>query len=189
MIETSFLEITIPFLLINQTYLFQIRSMLSTELSSSVEFFFNLEDEENLSLDTLHISSPYFLNGLIKANLSWTFLPFQQYEISWIEHICQTKISSCCYQRHAVTIENSFQLYDLRFNCTYLVKIKSNQRIFYEELFNVSSCQLIDVYGKISPPCLTDRQTSKKKMKIFSSTKKTTSPFKWISFHHYRRLI
>ncbi|CAF4376255.1 unnamed protein product, partial [Rotaria sordida] len=55
-------------------------------------------------------------------------------------------------------IESFFQLYDLRFNCTYLLNIKpivSKLRIkkSFQTYFNVSSCQLIQIYGTIRPSC------------------------------------
>lgn len=126
-----------------------------------MKLFFNFHDQIS-SLENIHISSPYFFNGLIKANLSWTFLPISPYEITWIESTCHSPISSCCYSRESQTIENHFQLYDLRFHCTYSVKIQWKKRILFQRFFNVTSCELIDIQGTISPPCLTDRKTSKK---------------------------
>lgn len=125
--------------------------------------------EEYLSIKNIQISKSYFINGLIKTNISWNKInnnQIKQYEIYWIENKCSSDILSCCYRRDAVTIKNSFQLYDLRFNCTYLVNI---QAISYKKIksiqfyFNVSSCELIDVYGTIQPPCQNDRKTSKEK--------------------------
>lgn len=134
--------------------------MIYTDFSSPLKLFFNLEDQLT-SLENVQISSPYFFNGLIKANLSWAFLPIFPYEITWIETVCYSSIFSCCYSRQALTIENHFQLYDLRFHCTYLVTIQWKKRVLYEQFFNVTSCELIEFYGRISPPCLTDRKTSK----------------------------
>ena len=64
-----------------------------------------------------------------------------------------------------MTIENNFQLYDLRFNCTYILNIKpivSKIRIkkSFQVYFNVSSCHLIQVYGSIRPPCQIDDKSS-----------------------------
>ena len=108
----------------------------------------------NFSLENVQISSPYFLNGLIKANISWTFLPISPYEITWIETTCHSKIISCCYSRQGRTIENHFQLYDLRFHCTYSVQIQYKKRILFQRFFNVTSCESINIQGTISPPCL-----------------------------------
>jgi hypothetical protein len=135
------------------------------QMSLPIIIHFNYE-EEFFSIKNFHLSKPYFINGLIKINITWNKIinyQIKQYDIYWIETKCYSNILSCCYRRDAVTIKNFFQLYDLRFNCTYLVnikaiglkKIKSSQ--FY---FNVSSCQLTDVYGSIQPPCQTDRKTS-----------------------------
>jgi hypothetical protein len=136
------------------------------QMSSPIEIHFNYEDEF-FSIKNFQISKSYFINGLIKTNISWNNINdyrLKQYDIYWIETKCYSDVLSCCYRRDAVTIKNFFQLYDLRYNCTYLVnikpigleKIKSSQ--FY---FNVSSCQLTDVYGSIQPPCQNDRKTSK----------------------------
>ena len=135
-------------------------------MSLPTQIHFHYEDDY-YSLRNLHISTPYFLNGLIKANLSWTKIPddrVKQYDIHWTESECQSDVLSCCYRRDAVTIQNSFQLHDLRYNCTYLVNIKPvglKGKKTFEISFNVSSCELTDVYGSIRPPCQTDRRTSK----------------------------
>ena len=127
---------------------------------------FNYEDEYH-SIKNLQISKPYFMNGLIKANISWnkiTDYRIKQYDIYWTESECQSDVLSCCYRRDAVTIQNYFQLYDLRYNCTYVVHIKPiglKRKKIYEIYFNVSSCALTKVYGSIRPPCQTDRRTSK----------------------------
>lgn len=113
-----------------------------------------------------HLSPPYFINGLIKANISWQKLSsdagVQQYDLQWIESQCSSDVLSCCYRRDAVTIDNSFQLYDLRFNCTYLLTIepvlagrRSNQS--FQVSFNVSSCRTIEIVGPIRPACPTEK--------------------------------
>ena len=74
------------------------------------------------------MSKSYFINGLIKTNISWNrniHSKIQQYDIYWIEDQCYSDIYSCCYRHDAVTIQNYFQLYDLRFNCTYSVNINA----------------------------------------------------------------
>jgi hypothetical protein len=124
-------------------------------------------NEEFFSINNFQISQSYFINGLIKVNISWKKIDdyrLKQYDIYWIESQCPSEISSCCYRRDAVTIQNYFQLYDLRFNCTYLINIKiiGLEKINnFQVYFNVTSCRLIDVYGSIQPPCQTDRKTSK----------------------------
>jgi hypothetical protein len=129
-------------------------------------------DEEFFSIKNVQISKPYFLNGLIKTNLSWNKIldhRIKQYDLYWIESSCQSDVSTCCYRRDAVTIQNYFQLYDLRFNCTYLVniipiglKIKKSFQFY----FNVSSCSLTEVHGSIHPSCQMDQKRSKKKGEI-----------------------
>jgi hypothetical protein len=112
------------------------------------------------------MSEPYFINGLIKTNISWNKIidyRLQQYDLHWIETQCYSDVISCCYRRDAVTIENSFQLNDLRFNCTYVLNIKpivSKIRMekSFQIYFNVSSCQTIQIYGTIRPPCQTDNK-------------------------------
>ena len=125
-------------------------------------------DEQFYLIKNIQSSVPYFHNGLIQTNISWTIDDKQnikQYDLSWIETDCHTDVFSCCYRRDAVTIKNSFQLYDLRFNCSYLVNIKpirfdtSNNRSF-QWYFNVSSCESIVVHGSIHPPCKKDRKSS-----------------------------
>ncbi|CAF1116301.1 unnamed protein product [Rotaria sp. Silwood1] len=171
----SSLEFTIPFLSIDNSYLFKIRSIIISEgnhiqMSLPIIIHFNSE-EEFFPIKNLHISKPYFINGFIKTNISWTKNTdsrIKQYDIYWSENQCYSEIFSCCYRRDAVTIQNYFQLYDLRFNCTYLVNINaigSKRKKSFQFFFNVSSCELTDVYGTIRPPCHTDRKT----IDIFSS--------------------
>jgi len=154
----------------SNNFLFKIRSMVLSEndhieMSLPIIINFNYQEEFN-SIKNFQISKSYFINGLIKINISWNKISdsrLKQYDIYWIETKCHSDILSCCYRRDAVTIQNYFQLYDLRFNCTYLVNIKPigliNNKSF-QFYFNVSSCQLTDVYGSIQPPCQNDRKTS-----------------------------
>ena len=124
--------------------------------------------EEFSSIRQFEMSSPFFHNGFIRSNLSWKNLLDQhvkQYDLSWIETQCYSDVSSCCYRRDAVTTQNSFQLTDLRYNCSYLLTIEpiGSTRSFnrtFQISFNVSSCQLTDVQGSIPPPCHLDRQSS-----------------------------
>ncbi|CAF1128930.1 unnamed protein product [Rotaria sp. Silwood1] len=163
------LELTISFLSMHTSYIFKIRSLFISDdddeiqMSVPLSIKFNYEDEL-LSIRNFYISEPYFINGLIKTNISWNKINdyrIQQYDLHWIETQCSSDILPCCYRRDAVTIDNFFQLYDLRFNCTYLLNIKpilSKIRIkkSFQIYFNVSSCQLIQVYGTIRPPCQID---------------------------------
>ncbi|CAF3729016.1 unnamed protein product [Adineta steineri] len=165
----SSMEFTIPFLSLDKSYLFKIRSIIIAEgdhIQTSLPIIINFNYEnESLIIKNLYISKPYFINGLIKTNISWNKILDQrlkQYDIYWIEHECHSDVLSCCYRRDAVTIQNSFQLYDLRYNCTYLITIQPiglKQKNTFKFYFNVSSCELTDVYGSIRPPCQTDRRT------------------------------
>ncbi|CAF1182709.1 unnamed protein product [Rotaria sordida] len=159
------LELTIPFLSMHTSYIFKIRSLIipdddELQMSIPISIKFNYE-EEFFSIKNFYISEPYFINGLIKTNISWNKINdyrIQQYDLYWIETYCSSDILPCCYRRDAVTIESFFQLYDLRFNCTYLLNIKpivSKLRIkkSFQTYFNVSSCQLIQIYGTIRPSC------------------------------------
>ena len=130
------------------------------EMSSPVSETFNYEDEL-FSIKNFQISKAYFINGFIRANVSWKKINdhrVQQYDLHWIESQCHSDSLSCCYRRDAVTIENFFQLYDLRFNCTYVLKIrpivsKLHINKSFQVYFNVSSCQSIEIYGTIRPSC------------------------------------
>lgn len=132
------------------------------QTSESLSLKFNYE-ETLFNINDFRMSEPYFINGLIKANISWNKIfdnRLQQYDLHWTETQCYSDVLSCCYPRDAVTIENTFQLYDLRFNCTYVLKIQpviSKMRLkrSFEIHFNVSSCQSIQVLGSIRPPCQT----------------------------------
>jgi len=136
-------------------------------MSLPISIKFNYEDEL-FSIKDFRISSPYFINGLIKANISWNKINdyrLQQYDLHWIETQCYSDVLSCCYRRDAFTIENFFQLYDLRFNCTYVLNIKPivpKLRIqkSFQVYFNVSSCQQIQISGTIRPSCQTDEKSS-----------------------------
>lgn len=140
-------------------------NQIQTSATKSLDFN---PEKELFSIRNFQISPAYFQNGLIKANISWNPIVhsrLKQYDIYWIETQCSSEVYSCCYRRDAVTIQNVFQLYDLRFNCTYLINIQINGFEQIQPLkfyFNVSSCSDINVYGSIQPPCQTDRKTSKK---------------------------
>lgn len=141
-------------------------------MSLPLNLSFNYEDEI-FTIKNFQISKAYFINGLIKSNLSWNNNHYlKQYDISWIEHECYSEIFSCCYKRNGITIKNSFQLYDLRFNCLYLINIKiigwKNLNKSFQIYFNVTSCELIDIYETIQPPCQTDRKTSKRIIFFFN---------------------
>ncbi|CAF2728778.1 unnamed protein product [Rotaria sp. Silwood2] len=174
------LELTIPFLSMHTSYIFKIRSLLipdddEIQMSVPVSIKFNYE-EELFSIKNFYISEPYFINGLIKTNISWNKINdyrIQQYDLHWIETQCSSDVLPCCYRRDAVTIESFFQLYDLRFNCTYVLNIKpivSKLRIkkSFQVYFNVSSCQLIPVYGTIRPSCQTDDNISSSSLSSFN---------------------
>lgn len=167
------------------------------QMSLPVIIYFN-PGQEFFPMNNFQISKPYFINGLIKLNISWTKIHdprIKQYDIHWIEHQCYSDVFSCCYRRDAATIQNHFQLYDLRFNCTYLVNINAiglklkNPFQFY---FNVSSCESIDIHGSIRPPCQTDRKTSKRENIYGSMAIESIICFLFLKltfFHHYRHLI
>jgi hypothetical protein len=160
-------------------------NIISMSLPEKIHFNYR---KQYISINNFQISKPYFINGLIKVNISWNKIfdhRIKQYDIYWIETQCHLK----SYQRDAVTIQNYFQLYDLRFNCTYLVNIKIiglDQIQSFTFYFNVSSCQLTEVYGTIQPPCQTDGKTSKCLCLIESII---YFFLKLTSFHHYRHLI
>jgi hypothetical protein len=89
-----------------------------------------------------------------------------------------------------VTIENNFQLYDLRFNCTYLLNIKpvvSKIRIKkpFQVHFNVTSCHLIQVYGSIRPPCQTDEQSSISPLNLIVTRNQSGIHFYWQNIHPF----
>ena len=136
------------------------------ETSEPIAIKFNYEDKLFV-IDNFRMSEPYFINGLIKANISWNKISdyrLQQYDLHWTETQCYSDVLSCCYRRDAVTIENAFQLYDLRFNCTYVLNIqpvvaKMRFKKSFQIHFNVSSCQNIDVIGTIRPPCSSMKTT------------------------------
>ncbi|CAF1131146.1 unnamed protein product [Adineta ricciae] len=164
------LEFTIPYLSTHSSYIFTIRSLInsgdsSVQTSAPVSVKFNYE-EELFTIKNFYMSEPYFINGLIKTNVSWTKVPdtrVEQYELHWIETQCYSDVLSCCYRRDASTSDNAFELYDLRFNCTYVLNIKPvvpKLRIkkSFQVYFNVSSCESILISGTIRPSCQTDEQ-------------------------------
>jgi hypothetical protein len=130
---------------------------------------FHSSHEQIGPVEQLHISRAFFANGLIRANISWPRVAdrrVRQYDLSWIETQCHSDVFSCCYRRDAVTTQNFFQLYDLRFDCQYLVNVRptgldSAMNKSFQWHFNVSSCESTDVDGQIRPPCLSERRTSK----------------------------
>ncbi|CAF1430707.1 unnamed protein product [Rotaria magnacalcarata] len=165
------LELTIPLLSMHTSYIFKIRSLMipdddQIQMSVPVSIKFNYE-EELFSIRNFYLSEPFYINGSIKTDISWNKINdyrIQQYDLHWIETQCYSDASPCCYRRDAVTIENFFQLDDLRFNCTYVLTIEpiiSKLRIkkSFQFYFNVSSCQSIQIYGTIQPPCQTDENS------------------------------
>ncbi|CAF1160236.1 unnamed protein product [Didymodactylos carnosus] len=120
---------------------------------------------EYVVISDLKISEPFFINGLLKANVSWIIndkqndpLQIQQFDLYWLEVSCANDVS-CCYRRDAATIQNQFQIYDLRFNCTYALNVypilneigKEGNRL--SQRFNVPSCANIMVLDGTRSPC------------------------------------
>lgn len=136
-------------------------------MSIPISIKYSYEDEL-FSIKNFHISEPYFINGLIKTNISWNKIDdyrIQQYDLHWIETQCSSDVTSCCYRRDAVTIENTYQLNDLRFNCTYILHIKPigtkiQIKKPFQVYFNVTSCEQIHIQGTIRPPCQVDKQSN-----------------------------
>ena len=143
---------------------------IEMSVPTSIPFYY--QEQQISIIENLHVSEPYFVNGLIKANVSWNILTpnqIQQYDLLWIETQCSADVVSCCYRRDAATIQNHFEIYDLRFNCTYVLNVspivsKSHSKNLHNSLttrFNVSSCEMIQIQGSIRPPCQTDRTRRK----------------------------
>ncbi|UJR30064.1 hypothetical protein I4U23_017609 [Adineta vaga] len=164
------LEFTIPYLSTHMSYIFTIRSLISSDgsplqTSLPISLKFNYEDEL-FTLKNFRMSEPYFINGLIKTNLSWNKIAdyrLEHYDLHWIETQCYSDVLSCCYRRDASTKDNTFELYDLRFNCTYVLNIKPivpklRLKKSFQIYFNVSSCESIHISGSIRPSCQTDEQ-------------------------------
>ncbi|CAF0730786.1 unnamed protein product [Adineta steineri] len=192
------LELTIPFLSMHTSYIFKIRSLIIPDgdliqMSAPISIKFNYDDEL-FSIKNFHISEPYFINGLIKTNITWNKINdyrIQQYDLHWIETQCYSDVLSCCYRRDAFTIENSFELYDLRFNCTYVLNIKPvipKIRIQkpFQVHFNVSSCQSIHIFGIIRPSCqIDDKQTmsSLSPLNLIVTRNESGIQFYWQNIH------
>ncbi|CAF3876389.1 unnamed protein product [Adineta steineri] len=192
------LELTIPFLSMHTSYIFKIRSLIIPDgdliqMSAPISIKFNYDDEL-FSIKNFHISEPYFINGLIKTNITWNKINdyrIQQYDLHWIETQCYSDVLSCCYRRDAFTIENSFELYDLRFNCTYVLNIKPvipKIRIQkpFQVHFNVSSCQSIHIFGTIRPSCqIDDKQTmsSLSPLNLIVTRNESGIQFYWQNIH------
>jgi hypothetical protein len=162
-------------------------------MSTPVSIKYHYETEL-FSIKDFHMSEPYFLNGLIRTNISWNKINdnrIKQYDIHWIETQCYSDVLSCCYRRDAVTIENSFQLNDLRFNCTYLLNIKPiasklRTKKSFQVYFNVTSCQSIEVYGAIRPPCQTNLKSnipSLSPLNIIVTRNESGIQFYWQNLH------
>lgn len=154
-------------------------------------------EEELISIKNLQISEPYFINGLIKTNISWNKINdnrLQQYNLYWIETQCSSDVISCCYRRDAVTIENKFQLNDLRFNCTYILNIKpilKNYQIKknFQFYFNVTSCQKIPIYGTIRPSCQFDNNPLYPPLNLIYIKNQSGIQFYWDNILLFCKLI
>lgn len=170
----------------------KIRSLITSNvdfIQTSLPVSLKYHYEENLfSIENFRHSSPYFINGIIKMNISWNEIDddrLQQYDLHWIESQCYSDVTSCCYRRDAVTTEHFFQLNDLRFNCTYVLYIKpivSTIRIdrAFQISFNVTSCQSIEVIGTIRPPCQINEQNDNN-LHLMVRRNQTGLIFSWLN--------
>lgn len=150
-------------------------------------------DDEVFSIKDFRFSSPYFINGLIKMNISWNKINddrLQQYDIHWIETRCYSDVLSCCYRRDAMTIDHSFQLYDLRFNCSYILNIqpilftqKTHRKQSFQTHFNVSSCDSIEVQGTIRPPCENGKKSIPSSLNLHVRRNQSGFDIHWQNLH------
>lgn len=111
---------------------------------------------------------PYFQNGLLKANVSWTFLedPLNGREgkisIYWSPEGCASvdvrQDESLPPVMPATAHENAFVIYDLRFGCRYLIRVQgvSKDGVAGKMSFtflDTPFCHNVIVIGGVLPDC------------------------------------
>jgi hypothetical protein len=118
-------------------------------------------------ISNLTVQTPYFQNGLVKAKLGWLF---QHSALDQVDQLMFTLTwfpIKCIYQKQmptpitATTINNFFEIYELKYNCDYVVNIRlakqtSDSKVASQVLssqFKVPSCAKIGIVGRIRPIC------------------------------------
>ena len=126
-----------------------------------------------ISIKNLTLQNVYFQNGLVKAKLNWKLYPshhhqhqLQQqfdFQLTWFPIKClDSLLSSSTLIKESAPISSQtqnlyFEIYELRFNCDYVVNVKllnnKNQKIFSTVQFKVPECSQVKIIGKINPLC------------------------------------
>lgn len=150
----------------------------------------------------LTVKNPYFRNGLVKAKLSW-YLSEKNEQYNDVNSINSASINSIVIEQPiftitwfpikcandkdeskpshrlptpitATTINTNFEIYELKYNCDYVVNIRLDNKHssgvssslnptppqVASAQFQVPSCDSVEIIGHIRPRCYLSRQNS-----------------------------
>jgi hypothetical protein len=141
-------------------------------------------------ISNLTVQTPYFQNGLVKAKLGWLF---QHSALDQIDQLMFTLTwfpIKCINQKQmptpitATTINNFFEIYELKYNCDYVVNIRlakqssSDSKVASQVLssqFKVPSCDKIGIVGRIRPICYESNLFNENLYDLLFTTTKSNS--------------
>lgn len=122
------------------------------------------------AIHVLEVDNPFYQNGLLKANISWS-LPddpdspeIEKYFVYWAPEVCiaADKLDDGLAKvMSASTHELFFVIYDLRFDCRYLVRIQPVTKMAVtgpetHMSFPTPPCTDVTVLGDMGPNCPTN---------------------------------
>ncbi|CAF0935407.1 unnamed protein product, partial [Brachionus calyciflorus] len=145
----------------------------------------------------LTIETPYYLNGLSKARVSWIIENSEKDEVSitTIErpHVAITWFAIKCFGQdknlpNPITATTSipfFEIYELKFNCNYVVNVRLSHNSkpgeskistqVVSSQFLVPKCSEIEVRGNLKPRCY-DKYTDILNGKLENKNRQVTNP-------------
>lgn len=119
----------------------------------------------------LTVQTPFFLNGLAKAKVSWSVDNLKSssfnnqqplFSLTWFAIKCFGFDQSLPNPITASTVHAQFDVYELRFDCDYVVNVRLGQTRLGEAKispqilsaqFKVPPCSQIEVNGRVKPQC------------------------------------
>lgn len=167
-------------------------------------------------ISNLTVKNAYFRNGLVKAKIAWSnkhhesinSINQQMFTITWFAITCTDTTSNLPTPITATTISTSFEIYELKYNCNYVVNVrlatKSNRGSsslnpappqVASAQFKVPSCNSVNIIGHIRPRCYlhNNQKSPTPSNKHLTTTKRpliiTTTPLKLPRVYNIRHRI
>lgn len=122
-------------------------------------------------IHNLTVQTPYYLNGLAKAKVSWSIDQLNNvntknhqtlFTLTWFAIKCFGFDQSLPNPITASTVYPNFDVYELKFDCDYVVNVRLGQTKLGEAKispqivsaqFKVPSCSQIEISGRVKPRC------------------------------------